>query len=384
MKNIKFDLQRFDNTFITPVQVAREALMVLKNNTVMPQLVSRDFDNDFAEVGDTVMVRRPATFEAKTFDPATGIEIQNATEGKVPVVLDNIMDVSFGITNKELTLDIRDFSQQLIVPAVNAIQQKVDEALCQLYADVPYYVGTPGSTPSSVAAITAIRKEMNDNKVPMDGRMAVLDTAADAKLLELDTFNSMSTTGETDAIINARLGRKFGFDFFMDQNICSHDNGDISSTAATKLSATVGKDINVATFTDTALTGTIKKGTIFTIAGDNRPYVVTKDATAASNAVTVTFYPAARQEFAANTVIALVANHAASMAFHRNAFSMVSRPLAKPMGTASESYAIISDGGLSLRVVFGYDINKKRDICSIDMLCGFKTMIPELACRLLG
>lgn len=63
---------------------------------------------------------------------------------------------------------------------------------------------------------------------------------------------------------------------------------------------------------------------------------------------------------------------------------MVSRPLAKPMGTADGSYAVISDSGLSLRVVFGYDINKKRDICSIDMLCGFKTMIPELACRVLG
>ena len=169
-----------------------------------------------------------------------------------------------------------------------------------------------------------------------------------------------------------------------DRNICSHNNGDLSATASMKLSAAVNKDINVATFADTSLTGTIKKGTIFTIAGDSRPYVVTKDAAAASNAVTVTFYPAARQDFASNTAITLVANHAASMAFHRNAFSMVSRPLAKPMGTASESYAIISDSGLSLRVVFGYDINKKRDICSIDMLCGFKTMIPELACRLLG
>lgn len=384
MNMMKFDLQRFDNDFLTPVQVAREALMILKNNTVMPQLVSRDFDNEFAEEGDTVMVRRPANFEADTFDPTTGIKLQNAIEGRVPVKLDNILDVSFPITNKELTLDIRDFSQQLIVPAVNAIQQKVDESLCALYADVPYYVGTPGSTPSSVADITAIRKEMNDNKVPLDGRIAVLDTAADAKLLELDTINSMSSTGESEAIINARLGRKFGFDFYMDQNICKHENGDLSATAAMKLGAELKKDVNTATFTDVSLTGTIKRGTIFKIAGDTKPYVVTKDAEATSGSVTVSFYPAARQDFGVDSVITLVANHTASLAFHRNAFTMVSRPLAKPMGTADGSYAVISDSGLSLRVVFGYDINKKRDICSIDMLCGFKTMIPELACRVLG
>ena len=114
-KKVRFDLQRFaDNEFLTPMHVAREALMVLKNNTVMSQLVSRDYDNEFAEVGDTVMVRHPANFQVDLFDQTTGIKIQNAVEGKVPVILDSIFDVSFNITSKELSLDINDFSQQLI------------------------------------------------------------------------------------------------------------------------------------------------------------------------------------------------------------------------------------------------------------------------------
>ena len=291
MKKMKLNLQRFaGNDFLTPMHVAREALMVLKNNTVMSQLVSRDYDGEFAEVGDTVMVRRPANFEVDLFDPATGIKIQNAVEGKVSVVLDSILDVSFGITSKELSLSISDFSKQLIEPAVTSIEQAIDEKICRCYEDIPYFVGTPGNTPASVAAITAVRKEMNDNKVPMAGRMAVLDTAADAKLLELDAFNS----------------------------------------------------------------------------------------------VTVQFYPAARQTFAANTVVTVVKDHTASMAFHKNTFTLVTRPLAKPLGVADSQYAIISDGGISIRVVFDYDVKLKRDICSLDLLCGVKTMIPELACRILG
>lgn len=388
MKNkVKLNLQRFDisgtnNDFITPMVVAREALMVLKANTVMSQLVNRDYDDEFAKVGDTITVRRPAAFEAKTFDPVTGIELQDAREGRVPIRLDKILDVSFPISSKELTLDIMNFSSQLVQPAMTAIEQKIDENLCALYADIPYYVGTPGNTPGSVSAITGIRKEMNDNKVPMMGRMAVLDSSADAKLLELDAFNSQSSTGETDAIINARLGRKFGFDFYMDQNIKQHENGDLSVTAATKLAADLKKDVNVCTWTDTALTGTLRKGTIFKIAGDKRPYVVKKDATATSNTVNVEFYPAARMDFAQNAAVEVIASHTASLAFHRNAFSMVTRPLERPLGASQ--YAVISDGGLSIRVVFDYDIKKKTDICSIDMLCGFKTMIPELACRILG
>ena len=58
--------------------------------------------------------------------------------------------------------------------------------------------------------------------------------------------------------INAQLGRKFGFDFYMDQNICKHENGDLSVTPTMKLSAIVSADSNVATFTDGSLTGKIK------------------------------------------------------------------------------------------------------------------------------
>jgi hypothetical protein len=389
MNKINFDLQRFDisgtnNTFLTPVQVAREALMILKNNTIMGQLVNRDFENEFAEAGDTVMVRRPAHFKADMFDPKTGIKVQDVNEGRVPVILDTITDVSFPISSKELTLDIQDFSTQLIAPAVTAIEQDVDERLCQCYKDVPYYVGTPGNTPNSVSNITAIRREMNDNKVPMDGRVCVLDAAADAKLLELSAFNNAGSTGETNAIINAQLGRKFGFDFYMDQNICQHNNGTLSKSATMKIAAEVKANVNTAVFTDATLVGNFNKGTIFKFAGDDRPYVVMKDAEATSNTVTVSFYPAARQTFAANTGVEVIDSHTASLAFHRNAFSLVTRPLSKPMGISSEQYAIINDNGLSIRVVFSYDINKKQDICSIDMLSGVQTMIPELACRVLG
>lgn len=368
-----------ENTIITPTLVARETLMLLKGNTVMPQLVSRDFEDEFREEGDTVMVRRPANFEAKAFDPATGIEIQNVVEGKVPVTLDTILDVSFGISNKELTLSIQDFSRQLIAPAVAALQQEVDARLCGLYKDIPYYVGTPGQTPSSVAAVTAIRRAMNDNKAPLENRICVLDTSADARLLELDAFASAGYTGTADAITNARLGRKFGFDFYFDQSIQKHDNGTLGGTM--KLAAKTLKGATEMTFA--GATGEVKAGTIFTLAGDTRPYVITKDAKAQGN-LTVEVYPAARKEYAQDVAATPIANHVASLAFVPQAFALVTRPLARPMGTAPESYAVVSDGGLSVRVVFAYDAIHKRDICSIDMLCGCKTMMPELAVRVLG
>ena len=92
-----------------------------------------------------------------------------------------------------------------------AFAQDIDSRLAKLMFEIPYHVGIAGSAPSSVASITALRKKMNDNKVPMAGRNLVLDTAADAKLLELDAFNRVDASGTDAAIRNAELGTKFGF-----------------------------------------------------------------------------------------------------------------------------------------------------------------------------
>ena len=72
------------NTILTPDIIAREALMVLRNNAVMANLVHRDYSSEFVTgVGDTITIRKPATFTAKEF--AGTISVQDATESGVPV-----------------------------------------------------------------------------------------------------------------------------------------------------------------------------------------------------------------------------------------------------------------------------------------------------------
>ena len=70
-----------------------------------------------------------------------------------------------------------------------------------------------------------------------------------------------------------------------------------------------------------------------------------------------------------------------NLAFHPKAFAFVCRPLAQPAGV--ESYTT-SYGGISLRVVKGYDMKFKKETLSMDVLYGFKTVYPELAVRCLG
>ena len=120
------------NTFLTPEVIAREALMVLRNNAIMAKLVHRDYSDEFVgAVGDTITIRKPATFTAEEFEG--NIKVQDATETGV---MDKHLDVSFAVSSKQMALSIEDFSKQLLVPAMQAFADKVDKYLLSLEAEV--------------------------------------------------------------------------------------------------------------------------------------------------------------------------------------------------------------------------------------------------------
>ena len=275
------------NTFLTPDIIAREALMVLRNNAVMANLVHRDFSTEFAAVGDTITVRKPASFEAKEYNGS--IVTQDATEGGVTVKLDKLLDVSFKVTSKDMTLDIADFSEQLLKPAMRAFADKIDSYLLGLAANVTQSVSYDPTTDNIRNVVVDARKYLTDAAAPLTDRRFVYGADIEADLLKTDLFLSADKVGdEGTALREASLGRKLGLDFYVDQN-------------------------------------------------------VTED----------------------------------SLVFHKNAFALVTRSLELPQGAGKA--AIVNYDGFGLRVVYGYDMDAKTDIVSVDILCGVAVLNKDLA-----
>ncbi|WP_282204535.1 P22 phage major capsid protein family protein [Kitasatospora fiedleri] len=130
------------NTFLTAQQIAQQALANLYETTVMASLVHRDFENEFArKQGDAITIRKPAVFTANEYNRASGITVQDATEGSVNMTLNHFADVSFAVTSEDMTLKIQDFDQQLLTPAMEAIAQKIDRDLLLLRSDIVQEVG---------------------------------------------------------------------------------------------------------------------------------------------------------------------------------------------------------------------------------------------------
>lgn len=373
------------NNFLTVQEIAQESLMRLRNNLVFAGLVHRDYSNDFASFGDTIQVKKPATFEAKDFVVDGSASAQSIEEDNVLVKLDKIADVTVDITSKELTMNIQDFGDQVIEGAMQALAQKVDSDLAALYKAIPYYSGTAGQDPSNLSHIANARKVLNVNKAPMGNRRLVIDPDAEANLLVLDAVVNAEKAGSTQALREASLGRLMGLDTFMSQNIFSHIKGTLATSGTDTIDlsaeATAGdQTIALAPSGSDALTGTVVVGDIINV-GDHS-YVCTELATAAANAVTVKISPAIVETVDSGESVTIQASSVGNLAFHRNAFALVNRPMALPMGGA-QGY-VANYEGLSIRATMGYTMSSKTNSISFDILYGTKTLESKLATRVWG
>ena len=362
------------NTFLTVQEIARAALPILHDNLVFPALAYKEFCVGAGKKGDVVQIKKPAVYSADEF--SSSISVQDIKENSVLVTLDKIADVSVELTAKEMALNLEDFTKQVITPAAVAIAEKINADGLALYRDIPYTCGTAGTTPSGVSVFASVSKALNDRKAPLSERYCVWNSAALASFQTDSAIVSAEKCGTTKALRNGCVGRLIGLENYMSQQVYDHKKGTLSGTLKVAENTAAGSDSVKISCTS----GTLVKGDILTV--NNVNYVVTEDATASSSAVTAKIYPSVvAGGLSAQDAVSLTGNHAANLAFHKNAFGFVSRPLEKARG--AESY-VTSFDGISLRVTFDYDISTKKQTMSVDTLYGFKTLYPELAVRVLG
>ena len=358
------------NTILTPQIIANEALMVLQANLVMADLVHRDYSREFAKVGDTITIRKPAKFISKNFTGTTST--QDITEGSTTVSLDRYRDITVDVSSKEMTLDIRDFSEQVITPAMQAHANAVDADLLAVAVSKAGTTVTATTNPTNLKDIADMAKALDTNKAPQQNRRLVLHPTHKYAYALTDNLSKVSYSGDNQTLRDALIGRVYTLDTYMDQNAPDTTAATAGTATAYKVTATAGA--TAVKLTDvTAATGTVKAGDGFIV--DGYIYHFKADATAASGTVDSVAIDQPIHK-ARNAVDAKRIKKPHSVAFHRNGLALVTRDLELPMGAANA--AIASADGLSVRVVYGYDMTHKVDTISFDILYGVKDLDDNL------
>lgn len=361
-----------------PYFYPQEALRILYKRLGMAFYVKRDLAaGKGSGTGDTVQVKRASTFSA------TNMPIAEASFADVQPQYDNLlisswMGQGFKLTDKERTLSPAAFVSDHIAPVANAIADQIDQNLAGLSLECPWQVLADGTNPYK--DFPNGRKVLLDNKNPTINPAEysyMTDSVLQARYETDATFAQAQSDADAGALQRSgQLGTKWGFRIFPNQNAVTKPAD--SSTGGATVTGVNAKDsstLNVAT-----LTGTIKRGTTFTIAGFSQAYAVTADATAGT---VISISPKLQVATAGGEAITYdkTARTSVGIMFHREAFALVMQPLEDAGPGIISSTVVDAVTGLSLRFRVWGSGGLGATIWALDALWGYKTLNPNLAVK---
>jgi len=363
--------------FLTAELIAREALYVLENTRVFTNIVNSNYSGEFAGVGETVNVRIPTSFVGKEF--VGQVSRQTVKEKFVPVKLDKIADVSFEVSSKDLTLEVPQFSEQLLAPAVRALNNKIDADI----ANTAFELTTKNvSGTTKIDDIAKVANYLENKKAPQEGRYLVLSPDHRYTYTLTDNLSKVAYAGTSEALRDALLGRIYTLNTLMSNNLPYS----LAETAGTATSYKVKRHNNdgyLAISNLSAATATIAAGDGFVY--DGVAYRFTEAKTGSDSAIAKIGYEGAKEFPVASDGTAVsvkVMPKYLSLGLHRDAVTFATRPLDAPVGGAD--YYIAQGENFSIRVVMDYDSATKKNQVSLDVLYGVAGLHDELLAKITG
>lgn len=375
-----------DLTVVVDKILAR-GLLALREWTIMPALVNTDYGSDARAFGDTIDVPIPASQEAVAVTPA---EVPPAPASKTPtkvqISLDQWYKTDFHMTDKQV-LEVdgnATFIPMQTSEALKALANKINQNIFSHYTGVFGYVGTAGTTPFSTDSTAAVDAgtTLNVQLAPPGDRRGVLNFSAEGAAKKLAAFQDVDKAGSTGVKLDGMLGRQFGIQWYADHHVPNHTAGTASGATTDSTGYALGAtSVTLAS----AGTGSILVGDIITFAGDDQTYTVTEGDASVAGGGDISFYPGLKVAITtAPTAITLKASHAVNLAFHRDAFAFVMRPLESTDFGLGNIVRSMTDpvSGVSLRLEVSRQY--KQTAWTFDALWGAKLVRPEYAVRIAG
>lgn len=396
------------NNILTHAKIAKEAAAMLLEKSIFIRSISRSREKEFAKeldgykIGNSVKIKIPpvpVVTDGNVLNPDH--QSINAQEEEVVLTVDTHKHVGlkFGVYEREL--DIADYKERFLKPAVNSLASVVDaDILKRAINTVNNFTLQTNSEPHPLAAFGRVRGMMNRALSPDTDRKALLSS---------DFTNTLVDNSGTLFNPNAEIakqykegyvGRARGFDFFESEHIWTLTNG--SKVAGVTVNG-AGQSGGLLAIGGLTAGDTIKAGQVFTIAGVNmihpltrqtygKPmqFVVLEDFTAAGATGAIKIYPEIKPNMigsvlAANANVTDRPDNSAALTFVGAAGAVVDQALCfdphafaaafVPIGVIpnAEGYMFKADN-FALTIQTGGNITNLDTDTRLDVLYGFKTV----------
>lgn len=412
------------NTLLTMDMITREAVRLFKNSNLFVMNMDTQYDGSFArdgaKIGQILRIRLPNDYivsDGPAFQP------QATAEQYTTLEVTSQKNVGISFTSAERTMSIDDYSEIILAPAINNLAGKVavtvmnasEGGVCNFVSNRDATVAPNAVSPTGAVINPTSKQYLRANAILDDSgadqmtRRMVNDPTTDADMV--NTLQGLlNPTPEVSAQFRTGMMKSgLGYDrWFRDQTVVKHTTGTFNAGGTVngggQTTARSGGNITV-----NAITGTLKKGDIVTLAlvnsvnfttkqdqGKLRQFVITADV--ATNATTIPIYPglipadANGNDQQYQTVTVSPANGAAmllasqsgevyvkNIAFAQKAITMATADLVMPT-KAVEACARANYDGISVRILTDYFPGSDELGTRVDVLFGQRYIRPEWCC----
>lgn len=396
------------NVILTPDMITRFGTRLWKNTNPFLRNVDTQYDDRFAvsgaKIGDTLRVRYPNEYTTRTGAAAS---VQDTAEKYILLPLQTQKGVDVAFTAAERALKVDDYVERIMVPRISFLTADVaNDLINQTEGGVSNFVNAQDGSGNTIAptqqTILNARAALVNNSIP----------DADMMRLVAHPNSQAKVTSALTGLLNPqpeiskqyRKGRMYdglGFLWYEDPTVITHVTGSFTAGTVNGAGQTGG------TLVTNAITGTLKKGDIITLAGVNainrlthastgalKQFVVTADA--ATAAVSLSIFPTITPAVAgvsvqyqtctaspANGATIALANKASetyrkNLAYVPDFLTFATADLYLPAKGIIEGSRDMFDN-VSLRWLAAYQIGTDQAIDRLDVIYGAVPVRPEWA-----
>lgn len=395
------------NSLLSPTIITREALRILHANLNFIANIDKQYDSQFAnsgaspsgKIGPSLTIRMPNQYTVRT---GASLSTQDTVETSQVLTVSTQKGVDTVFSSQDLTLTIDEFSDRYLKPAMAVLAANIEADALNMVLDVFNAVDDSAAT-FAYKDFANGRKSLNQYLAPNDDRCAILNSGHVVSFLDAikGFFNPQESVSRP--YLTGKIGKVNGFDTYENTILNPFQSG--TSAAATGYTATL--TAGSSTVVLAAGANTFKKGDIVTFStvdavdpetkadrGFLQKFVVTADYAGGAGNLPVSPTPittgAAQNvtNVGAGLTVAKIGGGASalytqSLLFQKEAFAFVSADLIDVSKFGAWGARQVMDG-ISMRIARQYNISNDTIPCRIDVLYGYKTLRPQLACRVIA
>ena len=367
------------------MRLVAKALMVLREKTVAIRLVNQDFQMVAASKNEVISI--PDSVAQAVHD----VVPSNAYPAKVEVDpddrllrLDQWKETYFDAVDKdEVEANLGWFIRQ-VEQCAKALGNGMDAFVHLLFARYSSLgVGTAGTTPFAASGdelgeFFSGNESLNKGLADESDRYLIVDPAANTNLMKQSAFAAADERGSTITGLTGQLGRKFGYDCFMSQNVQKI----VRLTNAGTASAVGAKGATQLPVDALGATG-INEGERLLI-GSVYYHVVT--GVKGSAAGTITLDRPLEVAVADNTTINRFGTRTNNLMFHRDAMTLAMRSPGPPSRGAASAGNFSTHRDPESGIIIQVEVQRLHAMTRyyFRTLYGGTVLHPELAYQIFG